>query len=466
MGIDQDFLAALQASYRSILTVADQLNPELLRRESAQQLRKAFQPLKVEIRGSENLPYEQGVIFIYNHLDNHPYLTVATNFQITLDSHFISSVILDKYYQNPGTRVVRESLPSESNHKAYYDRFDYIRVYSKNFLPEGISKEKIRQTNKEFYQKATAALDNNILMVFSPEGSSYATNNSPGPFHKGIFKLACSHKKQPLIVPIVMVNFDKLPSEAPYKCQIMPPFRMSDFEIESPNDLALEKVVHNLNRNYRKWVQELSLPDTHFQREIKVLKHKIQRKENKDNLLVFYGSSTLRLWKNVQEDFPEYNCLNLGFGGAFIHSMEHYFEELFADIQPTALVLYLGGNDLTLALQQAEITAAILALVERIHLAFPKAQLYNIAIKPSMERADQLDTIMAINKSMKKAGATRPYLHQVDFYDCLLHQEQIDTGYFLQDGLHLNAKGYKVLTQAIRNEMRLENPLPKPAKRS
>ena len=28
MGIDQDFLAALQTSYRSILTVADQLNPE------------------------------------------------------------------------------------------------------------------------------------------------------------------------------------------------------------------------------------------------------------------------------------------------------------------------------------------------------------------------------------------------------------------------------------------------------
>ena len=93
-----------------------------MRNLNAQQMKKTFEPLKVEIKGSENLPQGKGILFIYNHLENHPYFTVADGFQITLDSHFISSLIVYKYYGQPGTRVVRHSLPHEINHKRYFDR--------------------------------------------------------------------------------------------------------------------------------------------------------------------------------------------------------------------------------------------------------------------------------------------------------------------------------------------------------
>ena len=64
--------------------------------------------------------------------------------------------------------------------------------------------------------------------------------------------------------------------------------------------------------------------------------------------MVFYGSSTIRLWNSLQDDFPHTNTLNLGFGGAFISSLSQNFDRLFTFEAPKAIVLYLGGNDLSL----------------------------------------------------------------------------------------------------------------------
>ena len=71
--------------------------------------------------------------------------------------------------------------------------------------------------------------------------------------------------------------------------------------------------------------EDLSIEDNNFEREIAVLKKDLAEKKHQKDLLVFYGSSTIRLWKNVKQDFPAWNTLNLGFGGAFIHSLKRLF---------------------------------------------------------------------------------------------------------------------------------------------
>jgi lysophospholipase L1-like esterase len=453
MDKDQALLEALQNSYSDIIATPKESSYQQLRTLSAKHMQKAFSTVQVEIKGSENLPTEQGVIFIYNHLHNHPFFTVAKDFQITLDSHFISSVILEKYYKNPGTRVVRYALPDEENHKQYYDKFHYIRVYAKNYIPEGLSKAQIKKANKQFYLQATEVLESNTNLVFSPEGSSYYTEASPGPFLKGIFKFASNQKQQPLIVPIVMANFDKLPSKAPFKCQIMPPFRMRDFGVYSADSDHLNGTVETINQNFKKWVTALSKDDKNFEREIAVLKRRIHQKENKKDLLVFYGSSTIRLWKNIDRDFPMWNILNLGFGGAFIHSLSDYFEPLFQNLEPTVIVLYLGGNDLTLGYSAKKITEEILIFLEKIHTKFPKAKIYNISIKPSLEREHELAKIKEINTCLKEKSTQIPYLFQIDFYPQMIRDNRIREELFLQDGLHLNLDGYQVLKQAIEEQL-------------
>ena len=451
-----DFLGGLKKIYNDVIEAPATETPQQIRIRNAQQVKDLFNSLEIEIKGSEHLPYERDSIFIYNHLHNHQNLHVAKNFQITLDSHFISSVLYS-YYGDPGIRVTRHALPEEIHHKKYYDRLDYIRVYSDNFIPQGVDKFLIKEANKSFYQRAKTVLNDGRALICSPEGNSFATHDSPGPFKKGVFSLASSLKRQPKIVPLALVNFDRLPQETTYKLQVMPPFKMSDYGINSSKNPKIIEVAETLNISYKSWIDNLSIDDKNFKVEIELLKQKSQAKQNQKDLIVFYGSSTIRLWSNLEQDFPKHNVLNLGFGGAFIHSMVTHFESLFTGLTPKAVFLYLGGNDLNLDLSTDEIIAQGKALIEAVHQRFPQTKIYHISIKSSLERQEYLHSIQAINRAVYNLTKECSYLTQIRLFEALLDINQnIRKDVLLQDGLHLNTEGYSILKglvqQALEND--------------
>ena len=446
---DATFLSKLKDNYNLVVNITSNISEKEIRNLCAAATKKAFDETDFEIRGSENLPYEQGVIFIYNHLDNHPYYTVDDDFQITLDSHFISSLILNKYYQDPGIRVSRYSLEGEKNHHAYYNRLGFIRVYAKDFTPAHLDPEEVKNTNKQFYEKATNVLESKKNMVFSPEGYSYSTDDSPGPFNEGIFKLACGMKNDPLIVPVVMANFDKLASETTFKCEIKPPFRLSEQGVNSANDSSFPLFIKNLNKQYKNWVYELKQENINFKLEIETLKNSVDKIKEKEGLVVFYGSSTIRLWKNLKEDFSQTNFLNLGFGGAFIHSLSEFFETLFQFENPKAIVLYLGGNDLTLGFSPEQIFEKIKKLIFKIKKKYPNVLIFNVSVKPSLERINDLDKIKKINNLLKNQLSEINGFTQIDVYESLLKDGEVNKDLLLQDGLHFNEEGYKVLKHHI-----------------
>ena len=76
---------------------------------------------------------------------------------------------------------------------------------------------------------------------------------------------------QPLIVPLVMANFDKLASEDTFKCEIKPPFRMSDLGITDKKDPSLHGVVAKINQQYKEWVSDLLEEEQGFESEILAL---------------------------------------------------------------------------------------------------------------------------------------------------------------------------------------------------
>jgi lysophospholipase L1-like esterase len=444
-----EFLTKLKGIFQEVIDAPLNASPEKIRINNAVHVRDLFKEIGVQIKGSEYLPYERGSIFIYNHLNNHPDLIVGDQFQITLDSHFISSM-LHSYYGNPGIRVTRYALPSEKSHQIYYNRLGYIRVFAESFIPKGTSKKTIKIENKLFYKRAVQELRNDMSLVCSPEGFSYQTQNSPGTFKKGVFSLASSMNPQPKIVPIVLANFDSLPEDSDYKCQIMPPFRMSDYGIYDSKDVRMNQVVETINRRYKKWVKKLCVPDENFEQEIAVLQRRSAQKKQQKNLVVFYGSSTIRLWDQLQKDFPAYHTLNLGFGGAFIHSLSSHFKTLFQGLQPKAIVLYLGGNDLSLGLSAREIIDQIRAFIEMVHRKFPSAIIFNISIKPSFERQELLELIQQINQGVLEISMQSPYFHQIKLYEALIDQNhQIRSDVLLQDGLHLNKLGYEILKSQV-----------------
>ncbi|MFL2601868.1 MAG: GDSL-type esterase/lipase family protein [Flavobacteriaceae bacterium] len=436
--------------FKKVIKLPDNLNPYDVREFCSRETTKIFSKINYIIKGSENLPYEQNSIFIYNHLNNPIDYSVSTNFQITLDSHFISSLILYKYYNNAGNRVVRCSLENELAHKNYYEKFDYIRVFAERFIPKTMNYKQVKEFNKGFYSHSIDNLKKGVGIIVSPEGFSLKTEESPGIFKLGVFKLATIVKPEPKIVPVVMANFDKLLSKSLYKCEIMKPFKMSDHGIYGPNDPKLLSFIEGFNDKYKRWVKNLIIEDLNFELEIQNLEKSIENQKDLIDPIVFYGSSTIRLWKGMKNDFNGLNVINLGFGGALIKDLSKNFSRLFRKIKPSVIVLYLGGNDLTLGYSAEKIVKKIRKFLELVFKNYPNIKIINMSIKPSFERINDIKKIEKINSLMTAESSRNKNLIQLNFYEKIINKGVINQSLYLRDGLHFNDLGYKILVNEVK----------------
>ena len=436
--------------YLEKIVTTDFNSPLDARVVAAEYLQKIFSLNKYDLLGTENLPLKSGVVFIYNHISNNDDYLLKNDFQITLDSHFISSMVSYKYYKSPGVRIIRHNLPHEIEHAKYYNKFGYIKVYSKHYLPKDISKEKMDEAKREFYAKAREALAKGENLIVNPEGISSSTDKSPSKFKAGVFKMVIRSGLDPFIVPIVMTNFDKLNSETIYRCEIKKPFRLSSLVDDYNDRKKLDDILINLNSNYQNWVNNLRKFSEGFDQEIKKLILKKDKLLSKKNLIVFYGSSSFRLWNNLNEDFKSYNVLNYGFGGAFIEDCIRYFDRLFSNINPIAFVLYVGGNDLSLEYSNRKINSLFKILLTKIKSQFPYTKIICVSIKPSYHRIEKFKKIKKLNTIMKEELMKNGKNSYVDIFRLFLNKdEKIIKSYFVKDNLHLSKKGYEVWKNSI-----------------
>ena len=247
----------LQAVYEIVAHASKDMPAEDVRRRCCEAFIAMFQKLDCVIAGEENLPNEPGHIFIMNHLVNHPDNTLPNRFQLTLDTHFVSSMLLFRKYGESPVRVVRKSLRQEFGHQGYYDRLGNIYVYSggreESTEDPGISREHRRQA---FLETARETLLAGRNLIICPEGTSVRTEDSPVGFRAGAFRLAAHVRPEPLIVPIAVANFDKRITRTRVAAVVHPPFRLSDFVPVSDRDEALFAFVDECQRRMAGWVRE------------------------------------------------------------------------------------------------------------------------------------------------------------------------------------------------------------------
>ncbi len=246
---DFHFYQGLINIYYQVTENTSKLGPLQVRKACAISVRELFQHIDYHIEGWENLPNESGHIFIYNHLLNHESYTLPNDFQITLDSHFISAMILDKKYNDPGTRIVRIADNGEYGHQNYYQNQGHIKVYTSSIdSPSRIHK---KFNNTTFYKEASKLLSENKNLIISPEGKSYTTESSPGLFKTGAFKLAMQQKNEPFIVPVILRDFDKRMVQNKVKCKILKPFKIKDLISDYGNQNELISFTNNYQKQFK-----------------------------------------------------------------------------------------------------------------------------------------------------------------------------------------------------------------------
>ena len=57
-------------------------------------------------------------------------------------------------------------------------------------------------------------------------------------------------------------------------------------------------------------------------------------------LVIFAGSSSILMWKDVQTYFPEYNVINNGFGGSHFSDLLYFYDQVILAKKPDILFIY------------------------------------------------------------------------------------------------------------------------------
>ena len=62
-----------------------------------------------------------------------------------------------------------------------------------------------------------------------------------------------------------------------------------------------------------------------------------QKDSTTKKITLFTGSSSIRMWESLEDDFPEINLINRGFGGAHLSDVIFFYERLFQTTNPSKL---------------------------------------------------------------------------------------------------------------------------------
>ena len=179
-----------------------------------------------------------------------------------------------------------------------------------------------------------------------------------------------------------------------------------------------------------------------------------------DPKLLFYGSSSIRLWENLFEDFAEYTPANLGFGGSTLAACDWFFDRLIAPFHPESIIVYAGDNDLGDGRHPEEVFIFFQQLVSRTRRQFGSIPLAYISVKPSITRWNIVDSIRYTNKIIEEEIRRQgDNLHFINVYTRMTDNAGYPKREFLDpDGLHINEKGYALWKGIIRQYLSSSNP--------
>ena len=92
--------------------------------------------------------------------------------------------------------------------------------------------------------------------MIAPEGCCSYTEDSPGPFKPGAFRLAAAIDPEPLIVPVAVANFDKRLTRTTTAAIVFPPFRLSEQMAGSSAPKDLISFVNEMQGRYKEYVRQ------------------------------------------------------------------------------------------------------------------------------------------------------------------------------------------------------------------
>src|SRR5262249_22324513 len=139
-----------------------------------------------------------------------------------------------------------------------------------------------------------------------------------------------------------------------------------------------------------------------------------------------------------------------GFGGSELADSVYFADRIVAPYRPWMVVLYAGDNDLAAGKTPQQVFDDYKAFVIRVRAKLPGVKIAYISIKPSLARVKLMGQMRAANELIRDYAAKNKNLVFIDVFTPMLNAEgQPRPELFIQDGLHMNRKGYDIWRNAV-----------------
>ena len=166
--------------------------------------------------------------------------------------------------------------------------------------------------------------------------------------------------------------------------------------------------------------------------------------------IVFVGSSTIRMWTTLAEDFAGLPVLNRGFGGSTFPEALHYLQRTVVRYHPRTVVVYEGDNDLASGRTPQQIADDYRVFVRDVRDSLPNARIVFLAIKPSPSRWKLESQRREANRLVSAIVSTDPNQTFVDVGTPMLDPAgRPRRELFRDDSLHMTPAGYVIWRSTV-----------------
>lgn len=171
-----------------------------------------------------------------------------------------------------------------------------------------------------------------------------------------------------------------------------------------------------------------------------------------ENPILFIGSSSFTMWKDVQLYFPGYSIINRGFGGSTFIDVIYYINDVVFPYKPKQVVIYCGENDFAASdsVTSGMVNSRFVKLFELIRNKMPDVKITYVSMKPCPSRWHLKTKFILSNDYIRKFLKRQPNTSFVDVWHKMLDKKgQPNENIYLEDQLHMNPEGYKIWKKAI-----------------
>lgn len=192
-----------------------------------------------------------------------------------------------------------------------------------------------------------------------------------------------------------------------------------------------------------------------YEGEIKAFEATDKKTPVRPGETLFVGSSTFRLWTNLEGNFKESHAVNRAFGGATIDEINHYANRMVIPYKPSRIVFYAGTNDLAEGDSPKDVYQDFLEFEKIVHKSLPNTKIYFVSMSPGPVRKKLQSKYDAANDLILAESKRSGKFKFIDIRPVMYEANgRLKENLFGIDRLHMNRAGQQLWEPIIKEALR------------